>query len=106
MNRTGKNDEAAVREAAWLGDAVLALFARQWLLDRADIPAESRSEAFEQLTGNQFLSALGRPTEVEARIGRLYREEGLDAAFTFMEAELIPVFLRQRNNRRRAGKRG
>ena len=104
MNPPGK-DEAAIREAAWLGDAVLALFARQWLLNRADIPARSRSEAFEQLTGNQFLSALGRPTEVEARIGAIYREDGLDAAFAFIEAELIPLFLRQRNNRRRAGKR-
>lgn len=80
------------REAAWVGDAVLALFARQFVL------RERRAmdgEWFTRLTSNEFLSAFGNPTQVEASIGKLYLAGGLDAAFAWMEGELLPLFRKQ-----------
>ena len=85
------------RESAWIGDAVLALFARSWVLrERGSMDGEW----FTRLTSNEFLSAFGAPTAVEARIGRIYREQGLEAAFEWMDAEFIPLF------RRKMAKRG
>jgi dsRNA-specific ribonuclease len=80
------------REAAWIGDAVLALFARQYVLQERK---SMDGEWFTRLTSNDFLSAFGNPTRVEASIGKLYREGGLPAAFAWMEAELVPLFLKQ-----------
>ncbi len=80
------------REAAWIGDAVLALFARQYVLQERK---SMDGEWFTRLTSNDFLSAFGNPTRVEASIGKLYLEGGLPAAFTWMEAELIPLFRKQ-----------
>lgn len=80
------------REAAWVGDAVLALFARQFVLRERD---SMDGEWFTRLTSNEFLSAFGNPTRVEASIGKIYLEGGLDAAFAWMEANLIPLFRRQ-----------
>lgn len=80
------------REKAWIGDAVLALFARGWVLaERGSMDGEW----FTQMTSNDFLSTFGKPTEIEARIGEIYREEGLDAAFAWMESELVPKFRRR-----------
>ncbi len=80
------------REHAWIGDAVLALFARQWVLrERGTMDGEW----FTRLTSNDFLSCFGQPTRVEARIGRVFRENGLDAACAWIESELLPLFLRQ-----------
>ena len=80
------------REAAWVGDAVLALFARQFVLQERNA---MDGEWFTRLTSNEFLSAFGNPTRVEASIGKLYLAEGLDAAFAWMEAELVPLFRKQ-----------
>jgi hypothetical protein len=52
------------------------------------------------MTSNDFLSAFGNPTSVEASIGRLYQQEGLDAAFTWMDANLVPLFRKQTAGRR------
>jgi len=52
------------------------------------------------MTSNQFLACFGNPTSVEARIGTLYREDGMEAAFAWIEAELMPVFEKQERNRR------
>jgi len=80
------------REHAWIGDAVLALYARQWVLrERGSMDGEW----FTRLTSNDFLSCFGPPTRVEAGIGRIFREEGLDAACAWIESELLPLFLRQ-----------
>jgi hypothetical protein len=80
------------REHAWIGDAVLALFARQWVLrERGSMDGEW----FTHLTSNDFLGCFGQPTRVEAGIGRLYREHGLEAAFAWIERELLPLFHRQ-----------
>jgi len=81
-----------VRENAWVGDAVLALFARQFVLKERNT---MDGEWFTRLTSNEFLSAFGNPTKVEASIGILYLEGGLDAAFAWMNAELIPLFRKQ-----------
>ncbi len=84
------------REDAWIGDAVLALVVREWLLEH-----EGRIEAslFAELTSNQFLSRLGSPTAVEAEIGRAYRDGGLDAARACVTRRLFPHFERRLNRR-------
>lgn len=87
---------AEEREAAWVGDAVLALFAREWILrERGRLDAA----AMTRMTSNGFLNALGNPTAVEAEIGRLYRRDGLDAAFAYLEKTVIPLFQKQEKNR-------
>lgn len=87
------------RESAWIGDAVLALFARQFVLRER---GAMDGEWFTLLTSNDFLSAFGNPTRVEASIGQLYHEQGIDAAFAWMEAELLPLFHKRVANRRGA----
>ncbi|BCX47042.1 hypothetical protein HAHE_09500 [Haloferula helveola] len=88
-----KDDEIkAERESAWIGDAVLALFARTWVLQER---GKMDGEWFTRLTSNDFLSAFGQPTRVEAKIGEIYRQGGLEAAFEWMEAELLPLFRKQ-----------
>ncbi len=84
------------RELAWIGDAVLSLFARTWILRQDRGMDQPQLEA---LTSNQFLSCLGNPTRVEAEIGRRYQTEGLAAAFVHIESNLIPLFLKQQRNR-------
>ncbi len=85
------------RECAWVGDAVLALFARQFVLRERGV---MDGEWFTRLTSNDFLSAFGNPTRVEASIGRLYLEGGLEPAFAWMEENLLPLFRKQVANRR------
>jgi dsRNA-specific ribonuclease len=85
------------REQAWVGDAVLALFARQFVLRERNA---MDGEWFTRLTSNDFLSAFGNPTRVEASIGRIYQEGGLDAAFAWMDENLIPLFRKQISNKR------
>lgn len=85
------------RECAWIGDAVLALFARQFVLrERGSMDGEW----FTLLTSNDFLSAFGNPTRVEAMIGEIYQNQGLAAAFAWMDAELVPHFRKRLANRR------
>jgi hypothetical protein len=80
------------REDAWIGDAVLALFARQFVLRER---SAMDGEWFTRLTSNEFLGAFGNPTRVEASIGKLYQEEGLATAFAWMDHNLIPLFRKQ-----------
>lgn len=83
---------------AWVGDAVLTLFARSRILAGGgglDATLASR------MTSNHFLSAFGEPTEVEARLGRIYQEQGLAAAFLWIETEWMPLFARQEERRQR-----
>ena len=70
---------------------MLALYVREWILNtfgQADGALQSA------LTSNHFLSRFGAPTEVEARIGVLYRRDGLAAAQAWLEAEFIPAMVR------------
>ncbi len=80
------------REAAWIGDAVLALFAREFVLRERGC---MDGVWFTHLTSNEFLSAFGNPTSVEARIGEIYRAEGLAAAHAHIETEFLPLFRKQ-----------
>ena len=94
-----------VLREAWVGDAVLCLFARSKILSQG---GDVDNTAFERMTSNRFLAGIGEPSEVEAAIGRLYESEGLDAAFSWIEGNLMPLFVLQENKRlrgRRAGSR-
>ena len=83
------------RQLAWLGDAVLALWAREWL-ERNGRGYEQ--DAFSRMTSNQFLNAFGQPDTVEAWIGSTFKEQGYEATRELLNTHLIPVFLRQEAN--------
>ena len=85
-------------EEAWVGDAVLALYCRSKILKEA---GGLDADRFSRMTSNQFLAALGDPSEVEAEIGRIYQDLGLDAAFAHIEEKLMPLHERQELKRRR-----
>lgn len=88
----------AAQSDAWLGDAVLELYVRGWVLrthGRVDAAMKTR------FTCNQFLNCHGHPTLVEARIGAIYRDQGLEAAFGWIRETLEPLFLKQEAKRRR-----
>ena len=85
------------REEAWIGDAVLGLFARRWILEHT---GRMDAAMFTAMTSNQFLSTIGNPTRMESRIGIRYQDAGLEAAFAFIEQELLPKFLAQEKNRK------
>jgi hypothetical protein len=87
-------EEAAIREEAWIGDAVLALYARSWILENTPETAD-RTALFIRMTSNRFLTAFGEPTRVEARIGRVYAEGGLPAAFALLDETILPLFKKQ-----------
>ena len=91
-------DKDRLQSEAWIGDAVLLLWARLHILQsdgRVDGPKCIR------MTSNQFLSAFGEPTAVEAEIGRIYLKEGERAAFEWIDRRIGPVFARQEENRAR-----
>ena len=91
-------DPVVEQQLAWTGDAVLALWAREYILrtlGRLD------TETFLRLTAKSVLQSLGRPTRVEAEFGLVYQRQGLVAAFSYIEARLLPTFQRQEANRRR-----
>ena len=89
------------QEDAWIGDAVLGLFARKWILQNEK---KMNAKMFSRLTSNHFLNNLGQPTKVEAKIGRIFNKEGLKKAFKYIEEEILPLFLKQEKKRiRHAG---
>ena len=51
-------DETEKRTKAWVEDAVLGLFAREWILDQKAIEPGNRIEVFTSLTSNQFLACI------------------------------------------------
>lgn len=90
-------------QAAWIGDAVLSLYAREKIL-REDGALDG--DKCVRMTSNQFLATIGEPTKVEASVGRIYSDLGLAAAFAWIEEHLVPMFERQEVNRlRKAGMR-
>lgn len=98
LRRVSRRDDELKqeREEAWVGDAVLALYARQYVLrERGSMDGEW----FTRLTSNDFLSAFGNPTRVEASIGRIYQKDGLPAAFAWMDETLLPLFRKQMANK-------
>jgi len=100
-----KTVTAKEQEEAWIGDAVLALYVRDWVLKGHHRLQAGPTEIFKIFTSNQFLSAFGQPTLVEAELGRVYHREGLTSAFRHIEAKMTPLFLKQMRNRERGGKR-
>lgn len=94
--------DRAERDQAWVGDAVLALYARLKIL-REDGTLDGGKAV--RMSSNQFLAAFGEPTAVEAGIGRVFESDGLDEAFAHIERTIIPLFTRQEEKRlRKAGK--
>lgn len=86
------------RSNAWLGDAVLELYVRSWILrEHGAVDAEMKT----RFTCNQFLNCFGEPTKVEARIGGVYREQGIAAAFEWIRENLEPLFLKQEAKKKR-----
>ncbi len=97
-----RSHDQVLRDQAWIGDAVLALYARLKIL-RED--GRLDGEKAVRMSSNQFLAAFGEPTAVEAAIGRVFAAGGLDAAFVHIESTLIPLFTRQEEKRmRKTGK--
>jgi len=95
MKSLKKRDQQEIdqeREEAWVGDAVLALYAREWLLEKN---GKIDGEAFVRFTTNDFLRMVGNPTSVEAEIGRIYQDGGLAAGFKHIEEKLLPVFIQR-----------
>lgn len=98
-DKISANREQILGEA-WIGDAILALYVRQRILresGQVDGPLASR------MSSNQFLSTFGDASGVEARIGRLFVEHGLEAALRWIESELMPRFEKQERNRVKRG---
>jgi len=83
------------REEAWIGDAVLALYMRELILKE---DGAMDGEKFIRCTSNDFLRNIGNATSVEALIGRIYQDQGLQAANEWMEYQLLPVFRKQEKN--------
>lgn len=98
IQKVNSENRAIILRQAWIGDAVLTLFARRWILSETGSIDGERSV---RMTSNRFLNSLGQPDEVEAQIGRIYEADGLQAAFTWIEAQLLPMFKRQEGNRRK-----
>ena len=88
-----------ILEEAWVGDAVLSLYARSKILQRG---GGVDNAGFELMTSNRFLSGIGEPSEVEAAIGRVYESSGLEAAFSWIETKITPLFAQQESKRLRA----
>ena len=96
-----KDDTKIEQELAWIGDAVLGLFARNWILEKE---RKMDAEMFTRMTSNIFLNGFGNPTKVEAEIGLIFNNEGLEKAFNHIEKFLLPLFLKQEKKRiRQAG---
>jgi hypothetical protein len=94
---TKMDESRKLKDEAWVGDAVLALYVRYWILQNApkSLSDSSRQELFELFVSNQFLSAFGEPTQVEAAIGKTFTNQGLTAAFAQIENWLLPPFLKR-----------
>lgn len=93
-----RRKKQVLRDQAWIGDAVLALYARLKIL-REDGTLDGEKAV--RMSSNQFLAAFGEPTAVEAAIGRVFEREGLDAAFAHIERVIMTLFGKQEEKRQR-----
>lgn len=87
------------QQLAWLGDSVLGLVMREWLLDTYPRRGSELGELFAWSTSNDFLSAFGQPTSVEAGIGRIYLREGIRAAMRYVQSDILPLAQKRIENR-------
>ena len=92
------DSDPVARAQAWVGDAVLALYVREWILS---FKGEIDGDFFVEVTSNNFLRLTGNATGVEARIGRIYKADGLAAAYAWIDANLRPK-MEQRLHARRS----
>ena len=94
------------RNYAWVGDAVLALFARRWILQQAKSTSTSkeRADLFQAMTSNEFLSHFGEPTQIECEIGMLFENEGLTKANHYIETQLLPNFIKKQRQKKQPGR--
>ena len=86
-----------ILKEAWIGDAVLCLYARSKILREDDVMDGAKAD---RLTCNRFLGIYAEPSETEAEIGRVYVQYGLDAAFRWIDEHLTPAFERLEQKRR------
>lgn len=90
-----------LRQDAWIGDAVLELYVRSHVLrEVGKVDAEMKT----RFTCNQFLCCQGNPTAVEAQIGVIYQQSGLETAFGWIRENLQPLFEKQEAKRKRTRK--
>ena len=87
MPNLSPDQDPVARAQAWVGDAVLALYVREWILS---FKREIDGALFIEFTSNNFLRLTGNATGVEARIGRIYQDAGLAAANAWIEENLRP----------------
>ncbi len=87
MSNLSPDQDPRTRAEAWIGDAILALYVREWILSfRGGIDGK----LFIEFTSNDFLRLTGNATGVEAQIGRLFKSDGLEAAYAWIEQHLRP----------------
>ena len=92
------------RTFAWVGDAVLALFARRWILQQTNISSKERADVFQAMTSNEFLSHFGEPTQIECDIGILFENKGVAEANNYIETHLLPSFIKRRRQNKQPGR--
>lgn len=80
--------DPVVRAQAWVGDAILALYVREWILSFNGGAIDGA--LFIEFTSNNFLRLTGNATGVEAIIGRVFKQGGLEAAYAWIEENLRP----------------
>jgi dsRNA-specific ribonuclease len=91
-----KADREQILKDAWIGDAVLTLYVRSKILREEGKTDGAKAN---RMTSNQFLSVHAEPSATEAEIGRIFERDGLEAAYRWIEAHLLPVFEKQEANR-------
>lgn len=87
MPALSPDQDPVCRAKAWVGDAVLALYVREWILS---FKGEIDGALFVEFTSNNFLRLTGNATGVEAQIGVVYKEQGLAAANAWIDEHLRP----------------
>jgi len=65
----------------------LALYVREWILS---FQGKIDGQLFIEFTSNDFLRLTGNATGVEAQIGRIFKSDGLEAAYAWIEHHLRP----------------
>lgn len=83
------DQDPVTRAQAWVGDAVLALYVREWILSFNN--GRIDGALFVEFTSNNFLRLTGNATGVEAIIGRIYKQDGLQAANNWIDEHLRPL---------------
>ncbi len=100
MSKLPPDQDPRVRAEAWVGDAILALYVREWILS---FRKEIDGKLFMELTSNDFLRLVGNATGVEAQIGRVFKSDGLEGAYAWIGQHLRPRMEERLHVMRRRG---